>query len=70
MAETRIPGIAAKHCIITETCRANRGDEGAFEEAVARIRDAYHLNLAGRRARGVALPRYRLVLVVEEAPDA
>jgi len=36
-----IPGMTASHQIITHTCRANRGDGGAFEEAVSRIRDQY-----------------------------
>lgn len=46
--ETKVPGIAAKHCVITPTCRANRGDGGAFDEAVARCRAEYDAIVAGR----------------------
>lgn len=47
-----IPGITAKHAIITPACRANRGDDGAFEEAVKRLREEYKtiLNLPGNEA--------------------
>lgn len=36
-----VPGIAAKHVIITDKCRTNRGTEGAFDEAVSRLRKEY-----------------------------
>lgn len=35
--------VAAKHAIITDECRTNRGDSGAFEEAVNRLRQEYHV---------------------------
>lgn len=40
--------IKAKHAIISPVCRSNRGDMGAFEEAIERIRQEYLLlkNLA------------------------
>ena len=38
---TKLDGLKSKHCIITPTCRKNRGDIGAFDEAVRRIEDAY-----------------------------
>ena len=36
----KIPGAAASHAIVTDTCRANRGDTGAIDEALARLREA------------------------------
>lgn len=38
---SNIPGINAKHAIITPTCRANKGADGAFDEAVGRLREEY-----------------------------
>ena len=35
---TTIPGSKAKHCIVTDACRENRGDVGAVDEAPARLR--------------------------------
>lgn len=58
-----IPGLALSHQIITDECRTNRGDAGAFEEAVQRIRDRYDWCAERSPAgRGVKL---RLVLLVE-----
>lgn len=39
--------IVAQHAIITPTCRANRSDIGAFEEAVARLRRQYEQSVEG-----------------------
>lgn len=36
-----LPGIKAQHAIITDTCRQNRGDEGAIDEALARLKQEY-----------------------------
>lgn len=36
-----IPGIKAVHAIITDTCRENRGDEGAIDEALRRVKEEY-----------------------------
>jgi hypothetical protein len=36
-----VPGITAKHAVITPVCRANRGIAEAFDEAVRRLRDEY-----------------------------
>lgn len=33
--------IIAKHAIITDTCRNNKGDVGAINEALERIRQEY-----------------------------
>lgn len=37
--------LVIKHTIITIICRENRGNDGAFEEAVERIRKQYHDSL-------------------------
>ena len=36
-----IPGITARHAIITPECREAHGVEGAFDEAVRRLRAEY-----------------------------
>ncbi len=46
--ETTIPGMKARHAIITPTCRENRTEGGAFDEAVRRLREDYDLICAGR----------------------
>lgn len=37
----KLNGIQAGHCIITPTCRENRGQDGAWVEACARLRKQY-----------------------------
>lgn len=56
--------LTAVHAIITPTCRDNRGDDGAFDEAVRRIREQYHASLAGWRRQGHE-PNLHLRLTVE-----
>lgn len=64
-----VPGAAASHSIITEGCRSNRGDVGAFEEAVERARKAYDEIVAGWRSAPLQ-PTVHLVLTVERPiPD-
>jgi hypothetical protein len=41
MSETRIQGLAAKHAIVTPTCRQNRTAIGALDEAIERLRQEY-----------------------------
>lgn len=41
MSEAKIPGIKALHAVITDACRQGRGEEGAIDEALARLRDQY-----------------------------
>ena len=63
MANSTIPGGTARHAVITDTCRTNRGDVGAFEEAVSRLREEY-----GRIVRGWAIGtgvQIHVVLTVE-----
>ena len=38
---TKIPGIQAKHAIISDNCRQLRGDEGAIDEALDRLKQEY-----------------------------
>ena len=61
---SQVPGINAKHAIITPTCRHTKTNAGAFEEAVERLRVEYHACLAARGEDGVL---YHLVLAVERA---
>lgn len=35
---TPVPGLSALTAVISNTCRENRGDEGAIDEALARAR--------------------------------
>jgi len=41
MSETIIPGLAAKHAIVTPECRFNRTVVGALEEALERLECEY-----------------------------
>jgi hypothetical protein len=41
MIETRTPGIKAQEAVISPACRANRGVEGAIDEALRRIKEEY-----------------------------
>ena len=41
MSETRIPGIKALHAVISDNCRIARGQEGAIDEALLRLRESY-----------------------------
>jgi hypothetical protein len=60
---TNIPGLKASHQIITPTCRANRGLQGAFDEAVRRVTQTY---ADCAPADGNEEVRWHLVLVREE----
>ena len=57
-------GAAASHSLITEECRRNRTDEGAWDEAVARAKVAYDKIVAGW-ANAPQQPVIHLVLSVE-----
>lgn len=39
--------ITAQHAVITPTCRANKTDMGAFDEAVERLRRQYLQSVEG-----------------------
>ena len=64
MPETTIPGIKAKHCFITDTCRQNRTDEGAIDEALARIRAEFMQVASGWDVGNET--RFHVVLTVEK----
>lgn len=57
-------GAHAVHVIITPECRSGRGDEGAWDEAVARARAEYDSIIAGWRESPVQ-PTLHLVLGLE-----
>ena len=57
-----VPGLNARHAIITPVCRANKTDMGAFDEAVELMRSEYLNCLKGRGEDGA---QYHLVLSVE-----
>lgn len=61
MSDTRIPGIKARHAIITPNCLRVKTDDEAFEEAVDRLRTEFHNTLGNRRSPA----NYHLVLTVE-----
>lgn len=61
MTETGTP---ASHQIITPDCRKGRGDEGAWDEAVARAKAEYDGIVAGWR-KSAAQPTLHLVLGIE-----
>ncbi len=60
-----IPG-AAKHAIITDECRRNKGDERVMEEALQRLRDEWP-NVANGWPVGAG-GRFHVVLIVERPP--
>lgn len=41
MSSATIPGIKAKHAVVTSVCRTNKGVQGAADEAVARLVQEY-----------------------------
>lgn len=55
--------ITAKHAIVTDECRSNRTDEGAVDEALARLR-AEAMRLFGKRGHGRG-DKFHFKLVVE-----
>lgn len=57
-----VPGMIAKHAIITYVCRDNRGEAGAFDEAAARMKARYLESLKKNE-----FSRFHLVLTVERS---
>ena len=47
LPQTKVAGIKAHHSFITDTCRRNRSDVGAFNEVVRRLREQFDI-LAGK----------------------
>ena len=54
--------------LITPTCRANRGDDGAFDEAVRRVREVYYARLA--EGNGAEVTVRITAQVVVEVPES
>lgn len=61
-----VPGVSAKHAIITDICRENRSDAGAFEEAIARLRSEYEALCQGWPVNNGA--KFHVVLTLERPP--
>lgn len=59
----RIPGQKAKHTFITDACRSGRGDMGAFDEAMERLRAEY-ASLLAKNPKDHDI-RYHLVLTID-----
>lgn len=68
MVKTTMPGVKAGHCRISDQCRSGRGDRGAFDEAVNRMRAIYDAMCEswpiGKDA------KLHLVLVIERPSDS
>lgn len=62
--QRQVPGSTAHHSIITPECRTNRGDVGAFDEAVDRARREYDGIVEGWRKWNVQ-PTLHLLLTLE-----
>jgi hypothetical protein len=64
---TEIDGICAVHAIVTDGCRANRGDVGVIDETLRRIRAQFESVLAGWAPGSGA--KFHVVLTVERPGD-
>ncbi len=60
---TQIPGTKAQHAYVTDTCRENRTDPGAVDEALARLREEA-VAIIGQWPRGSGM-RLHFVLTME-----
>lgn len=58
-----IPGITARHAIITDNCIAGRGEEGAADEALARCKQSLMESIKGWR--GHSGVKFHVVVTVE-----
>jgi hypothetical protein len=65
MSQAIIPGIKAKHAIISKECRQNRTAQGAFDEAAKRLQEEYLECVKHECNESV---KYHLVLTLER-PD-
>ena len=63
---TTVPGMKAKHAIITPECRAGRGAHSAFHEAVHRLKLEYNECVAIDANLNVS---YHMILTVERPGD-
>lgn len=58
--------ITAQHAIITPTCRRNKGDAGALNEAFSRLRKQYEQSVEGWGDRA----NYHIKLEIERLPES
>ncbi len=65
-SSSTIPGFVAKHAIITDECRLGRGANGAFEEAVERLRLEYAQCVEGWKDHKV---NFHIVMTVERLEE-
>lgn len=63
---TTIPGAKIAHCVISPGCRANRGFEGAFDEALRQVREPYSRYATKDKLAGST---WHLVLVRDDGDD-
>lgn len=61
---TTIPGHKAVHAIITPDCISARGVDGAIDEALKRLRQAYQGAYKGWTSQG-KVPEFHVVLTVD-----
>lgn len=68
---TNIPGMKAKHSIISPECIRIHGNNGmgAFDEAAMRLRESYRECLEGWKKDGIT-PTFHVVLTVERPTPA
>ena len=62
---TRLPGIKAMHCVVSDNCRRAHGDAEAFDQAVARMKAKYLDVVKARRQRGDDGVQYHIVLTID-----
>ena len=60
-----VPGITAKHAIVTSTCRTDHGKDAAFEEAARLLKEEYDTILASPENANV---EFHVVLTVVRPP--
>ena len=63
MSEARIPGVKARHAVITDACRKVNGEREAIDKALSRLRNEY-LGLVRFWDKGSGV-QFHLVLTVE-----
>ncbi len=61
-ASNIIPGTIAKHAIVTDTCRRNKGDYPAGDEAVTRLLNEYFECMDAWKDKGA---QFHFVLTIE-----
>ena len=60
-----LPGICGAHAIITPACVSARGEDGAVEEALVRVRRELEACMPGWRGKGAT---FHVAMTVEPPP--